>query len=619
MTTATTSRPSPQSPWSPSHNHPIPSTTPAVFPGRTPGSAGQITPGPSTNKLTTPAARSIQTSSPNYFEYVANPGSNPPNSNAGIHAKRNWSPSINNDRPGAVPSPHNYPLESQKRFENFRRQSESSTFSLGHGNLRQFSYDAGTAQSPTVDGVHDQSEQNEQHERKRGPLSQVSRRTPVDGAKAAVQRDDTKVEPPDDLRDVPRKPVDSQMPMLFDDQARRESPANDPNLDLSKLQRNQISHIDERHPRNSLPHNRVDPHPHQIQRAETLPDSLRTGGPTMIPPQDVVEIVKGHLPEDLLLLDLRVIHQYAKSHISGALNLCIPTTLLKRSTYNTERLAKTFTKADEKAQFDRWRNVKIIVVYDAASTQLRDAISCVNTLKKFTNENWSGATFIIRGGFNSFSKKYPDQVDDMSASEMNGSSTAKLSIETAAAAQVAGGCEMPTAQPAANPFFGTIRQNMDLIDGVGQMPVRLPSTLQEGATAELPAWLRHASDKRDKGKLVSERFLGIEIAEKKRMEKALSCNVSYGTPGVLSPNHVQIAGIEKGAKNRYKDILPYDHSRVRLQIESPGGCDYVNASHLQAEWSNRRYIASQAPVPATFQVSRNPLHSPFFPSNNRMF
>ena len=269
-----------------------------------------------------------------------------------------------------------------------------------------------------------------------------------------------------------------------------------------------------------------------------------------------------------------------------------------------QKLSETFTKETEKAKFARWRDAKFIIVYDANSTQLKDATSSVNTLKKFTNEKWRGATLILRGGFSNFANKYPDQVDDRLASEIDGSNTRKLSIEPPGAAPVAGGCIMPSTQTAANPFFGNIRQNMDLIGGVGQMPVKLPASLTHTVVAGLPAWLRQAASEDDKGAAVAHHFLGIEQAEQHRMQKALSCNVSYGTPDALSPQAVQIAGIEKGTKNRYKDMLPYDHSRVRLQNVPSGDCDYVNASHIKAQWSNKHYIASQAPVPATFNVSR---------------
>lgn len=329
----------------------------------------------------------------------------------------------------------------------------------------------------------------------------------------------------------------------------------------------------------------------------------------MIAPQEFVNVLKDHVPQDLLLLDLRVFPQYSKSRISGAINLCIPTTLLKRSSFNVQKLSEIFTKETERAKFAQWRDVKFIIVYDASSMQMKDATSSVNTLKKFTNEDWRGATLILRGGFNNFACKFPDQVDHRLASEMDSSNTRQLSIDPPGAAPIAGGCMMPSTQTAANPFFGNIRQNMDLIGGVGQMPVKLPIGLRETAVAEMPAWLRQAADKDDRGKAVADRFLGIEKAEQHRMQKALSCNVSYGTPNALSPQAVQIAGIEKGTKNRYKDMLPYDHSRVKLQNVPFGDCDYVNASHIKAQWSNKHYIASQAPVPATFNVGLLSLYS----------
>ncbi|KAK5637712.1 hypothetical protein RI129_000127 [Pyrocoelia pectoralis] len=54
-------------------------------------------------------------------------------------------------------------------------------------------------------------------------------------------------------------------------------------------------------------------------------------------------------------------------------------------------------------------------------------------------------------------------------------------------------------------------------------------------------------------------------------------------------------------KNRYKDILPYDNSRVILS-EYPGvpGSDYINANYVRGSSGNQRaYIACQGPLPNT--------------------
>ena len=530
---------------------------------------------------------------------MVDPGSNPPNSNAGRHTKKHRSPPSSDGRPHAG-TVQRGPLLEGANLEAFRRQSEANNFNLSHGNLEQFSTGSGD-RLPTLGSLREHREKAEPlvfPQSRSNTIPSVARRTPV-GDRMDI-----------DVTPVPQ-PSSQQLlasgtPSFFD-LPKVQSPSNSSSSDLANLQRSQLSHIDERHPRRSLPHNRVDQPSAALQRAlnraETLPDTFTSDGPTMYSPEDVVSLLKDQHSQDTLLLDLRVFPQYSQCRIIGALNLCIPTTLLKRPSFNAQKLADTFTKENEKAKFEQWKTVKYIVVYDASSAQMKDASTAINTLKKFTTEGWQGTAYIIRGGFSGFAMKCPDRLDNRPVDKMDDSSTRKLSIEPPAAAPVAGGCLMPNTVGTANPFFGNIRQNMDLIGGVGQMSIKLPAAIKEKRMTRLPTWLEKITDEGDRGKLVADRFLGIERAEQQRMQKALSTNVSYGSPKPGSAKSIQIAGIEKGTKNRYKDMLPYDHSRVKLQDVPQGDCDYVNASHLAAEWSNKHYIASQAPVPATFHVN----------------
>ncbi|XP_044530849.1 receptor-type tyrosine-protein phosphatase C [Gracilinanus agilis] len=49
-------------------------------------------------------------------------------------------------------------------------------------------------------------------------------------------------------------------------------------------------------------------------------------------------------------------------------------------------------------------------------------------------------------------------------------------------------------------------------------------------------------------------------------------------------------------KNRYVDILPYDHNRVELtEINGDAGSDYINASYVDGFKEPRKYIAAQGP------------------------
>ncbi|XP_052793366.1 uncharacterized protein LOC128227154 isoform X2 [Mya arenaria] len=53
---------------------------------------------------------------------------------------------------------------------------------------------------------------------------------------------------------------------------------------------------------------------------------------------------------------------------------------------------------------------------------------------------------------------------------------------------------------------------------------------------------------------------------------------------------------EYKGKNRYREMYAYDHSRVPLQKEKDGDCDYINASYINGYGKVRKFIASQGPT-----------------------
>ncbi|KAL2166671.1 hypothetical protein VTG60DRAFT_2334 [Thermothelomyces hinnuleus] len=333
------------------------------------------------------------------------------------------------------------------------------------------------------------------------------------------------------------------------------------------------------------------------------PQTPGNGGPSMITPAQLRDLLEEEGDDQILLLDLRVSAQFAQSRVRGALNLCIPTTLLKRATFNLQKLQQTFQGDHNQEKFSRWRDARHLVVYDAASFDQRDASSAVHMIKKFTNEGYSGPASILRGGFNAFAAAYPGLIDRSSGGPSPGLSLGGGPASGSSRANlpsVIGGVLLPNTNEIANPFFNNIRQNQDLVDGVGQMDVNVPSGL---TPASLPRWLREAAESEDHGKRVSDKFLHIERTEQLRMREAYSmAKPADAREGSETENtKVQLSGIEKGGKNRYKDILPFEHARVKLLGRPEGACDYVNASHLQAKRSYKRYIASQGPLPATFE------------------
>lgn len=552
---------------------------------------------PPGSHLRTPHAGEERSSSPNYFGLAVNPTS--PRESA-VGPKEAWSPPTSSILSFGAGSP--VPLDSNPEFEAFRKQSESNhRFSLGHGNLSHF------ASSPGVERKQVKAEEAE-----RSPKPKPFGETNPDAMDIDRSKDSTY----GSSSSKSASEASSLNAPSFFDIPRQQSPANMTPGHTSQMQRNALSHMDERHPRLSLPPSKpalssprlphLKIHNNGSQRADTLPSTLEDG-PALIKPAQFKTMLDRLPSTQILLLDLRVFPQFSASRIKDALNLCIPTTLLKRPSFDLQKLQDTFTNEEERARFAEWPNAKYIVVYDAFSSDKKDAVSAINTLKKFTNHGWKGNCYILSGGFKEFSKEYPELVDDRSSQgEKTNKSKISLSLGTRMpeVAPVAGGCMMPATKNAANPFFSNIRQNQDLIGGVGQMDIKIPEVLgAEFANSHniLPNWLLEAAATGDHGKKVAEKFLKLELEEQSRMTKALSNGVSYGNPGVDSKD-VQIAGVEKGGKNRYNNIWPYEHARVRLQGKEPNCCDYVNASHIKAARSNKKYIASQGPLPATFEV-----------------
>jgi tyrosine-protein phosphatase 2/3 len=548
-------------------------------------------------------------------------------------------------------------VDANPAFEAFRRQSENNNLfrlgafaGTGTGSSVE-NGEKGLASPTSASAMDDKSVLMIKDDRERGAKLPLSPRiiTAATGDNIATGESPKRTSP---------KRMLSADASMFSDRPRRDSPASflegiDPSQEAAFIS-------DGRFPRPSLPSNKVSA---QLShhRSETLPGQLdkesSPEGPTLVTAQHVVGLLEA-ANEEILLLDLRVSTQYAKGRITGALNLCIPTTLLKRPSFNVAKLAETFGKeTDARRKFEGWRKSKYIIVYDADSKQLKDATSCINTLKKFANEGWKGLSYIVRGGFAEFASKFPaltsigvtpvgelpspSNVSSMNASR-NNSVVSNSSIEEGgpAVAPVIGGCPMPSTKNAANPFFGNIRQNMDLIGGVGQISIKRPRALDadDDLLERLPKWLKRAVDERDHGKTVAEKFLGIEKREQRRMQDALRGDVVYagsasgtGSGVGTSPTStgasaldqdslqsqsskntsIKLAGIEKGAKNRYNNIWPFEHTRVRLEGIAEGDCDYVNANHVGYKDSAKRYIATQGPIPATFNVSALILADPW--------
>lgn len=185
-------------------------------------------------------------------------------------------------------------------------------------------------------------------------------------------------------------------------------------------------------------------------------------------------------------------------------------------------------------------------------------------------------------------------------------------------------------QPA-NPFFDNIRQNLELSHGgiTERISLALPDAITLRAN-ELPKFLRNlvCMNDTDSQDVLADQFYRLERDEQERLQsvmnvlsqgsRAHSLQQSSTAGDILCADEVErlmadganqssyfpfsiTAGVERGTKNRYKNIWPFDYSRVRLVTPADDNSDYINASFVQPRGTTRRYIATQGPLDSTYR------------------
>ncbi|KAM6040817.1 tyrosine-protein phosphatase non-receptor type 22 isoform 1-T1 [Theristicus caerulescens] len=97
---------------------------------------------------------------------------------------------------------------------------------------------------------------------------------------------------------------------------------------------------------------------------------------------------------------------------------------------------------------------------------------------------------------------------------------------------------------------------------------------------------------RTQGKRLNREEFVDEFLKLKRQSTKYRSDKIYPTAASEQPENIK--------KNRYKDILPFDHSRVELSlITSDEDSHYINANFIKGVYGPRAYIATQGPLPTT--------------------
>ncbi|KAI8890870.1 hypothetical protein K501DRAFT_167441 [Backusella circina FSU 941] len=345
----------------------------------------------------------------------------------------------------------------------------------------------------------------------------------------------------------------------------------------------------------------------------------------------------------IILVDVRSFSLYFQSRIKNAINLAVPSVLLKRPSYTLAKVCNSVT-INMGERLRNWSEASSILFYDHNATNLihsRNSATAILVGSKLREAGYKGHLYFLKGGFHAFHSEYPEQCD---SSKINNSlerrrkcrkPSMELTLSTPLLEQ--------TSKTAVNPFFSNIRQNMELCHGPlkERFAIRLPSgKISTTCKSQLSTWLHDVIEAEKGPKKLVEMYEQLERTEQQRLSLIMdfhSSNPEYDPSSMTFPFCIT-ANMEKGTLNRYNNIWPYEYSRVKLKGSSRDD-DYMNGNyiafedvdttklaslivsneqdnlvkkHLLSKHSlytmnkmiknkpNRCYIATQAPLPDTF-------------------
>ena len=164
------------------------------------------------------------------------------------------------------------------------------------------------------------------------------------------------------------------------------------------------------------PSNPSSPQSASTFKIPTVPFTRRTSGATtggavpvksnrysLFSPQRLAEsILSSASGSDILILDIRTRTAFSSERLAGSINVCVPSTLLRRPAFGVDRVRDSLPPQDQD-RFDSWRAsepCRAIVVIDQESVALVEGAGPASLLAKFDNAGYQGELGWVKGGWN---------------------------------------------------------------------------------------------------------------------------------------------------------------------------------------------------------------------------
>ncbi|CAL1526254.1 unnamed protein product [Lymnaea stagnalis] len=112
--------------------------------------------------------------------------------------------------------------------------------------------------------------------------------------------------------------------------------------------------------------------------------------------------------KNVLIIDCRSQSDYSRSYVRGAINITLPSLMLKRLKRGNLNISSVIQNNEAKERFSKYSKTATIILYDDCSTDLNaNPSSVINLLVKKLRQDGCRASFLL-GGFSTFEERFPE-------------------------------------------------------------------------------------------------------------------------------------------------------------------------------------------------------------------
>ncbi|PTB36457.1 hypothetical protein M441DRAFT_177369 [Trichoderma asperellum CBS 433.97] len=132
------------------------------------------------------------------------------------------------------------------------------------------------------------------------------------------------------------------------------------------------------------------------------------GGPLLILPADLSQLLEISQPGQVLLFDIRPQSEYQRSHIRGAINFRVPQNFIKDA--SLDMIGRTISEEHGHDAFSKWKEARCMVFYSRGLERTWGCPSATSLLHKLAESGWTGRSFVLKGHYREFSVSFGQHI-----------------------------------------------------------------------------------------------------------------------------------------------------------------------------------------------------------------